>query len=1055
MSANEVENPIINAPYDEPRYHWKIYEIDPPEKIQGRRAPAYFYLPPNATANIQNEQIIGHELPLPLVATIRERLAQWRKLALRGEGGVTRVTMELLKHWRREGRAHPLFFAQLEAAETIIFLTESRADLLQGIDIEMDEPSADKIAEGFRAFHRRCCKMATGGGKTTVMAMLAAWSILNKVTNKTDARFSDAVLVVCPNVTIRERLAELNPQRGDAGIYATRDLVPVDMREQLTQGRLLTVNWHVFEPLNMQSASRVVKTGKRIIEPETIHIGAQNTTVRGRRYMTEGTLMRNIAAQKMRAIQEHRDQDGALTKMDVETTRYIESDGALVRRALEKELGGGKNILVFNDEAHHAYRLRGLDSEDAQNDNGVDDEEASHYYKSATVWVDGLDKIHKLRGINFCVDFSATPYFLGKAGDDTNRVFPWTVSDFGLQDAIESGLVKIPQLVSRDPSGESIPGYYNIWEWLLRQMTSAERGGRRGNVSPDAVLRYASTPLAILAGDWNKHRRKWREDGEARPPVFIVVCKTKKIADIVYHWLANENPPAGMPRSTLDELHNLESQDDDGNPVKIINTIRVYSDMQRAMENDAETGAKADEAQWMRYTLDTVGKPDWPLDRDDRPQYPQKFEALADKLKRAKHPPGRDIRCIVSVSMLTEGWDCNTVTHILGLRPFMSQLLCEQVVGRGLRRSSYQVGADGLMREEIAQILGVPLSMFTVKAGTTPPPPKPKRHHIHAVPQRAEYEIRFPRVESYQQSAYTRLDCDVSKMTELRIDGSQPPAEVEVTPFLTDDQGRPAPGPGKAQRIDLQESRDSSRLQQRFYETAGELVKECKQQNICDLPANIMFVQLARIVRAFYENKVLAMPPAEKKDVFSGAHYRKLTERIMSGIAVASSGASIELPRYEHWRGGGSTADVDYYTTREPYEARKSHINRVVPDTPKLEQQAAYHLDGDERVFCFAKNAGLGFAIPYFHNNEPHEYEPDFIVRLANAQSTGDDARTLRFLILETKGYDELKEIKQEAAIRWVNAVNADGTYGQWHYEMVFHAGEITTALRNAVAALC
>src|SRR5207253_10228041 len=139
-----------------------------------------------------------------------------------------------------------------------------------------------------------------------------------------------------------------------------------------------------------------------------------------------------------------------------------------------REVGGKQNILVLNDEAHHAYRIRHEEPDADEAEEFGEEEEAEEFFKEATVWIDGLDRVHKQRGINFCVDLSATPYFLGRVGQDTNRPFPWVVSDFGLIDAIESGLVKIPQLAVRDPTGDDPPAYVNIWRWVLNKLSPAE-----------------------------------------------------------------------------------------------------------------------------------------------------------------------------------------------------------------------------------------------------------------------------------------------------------------------------------------------------------------------------------------------------------------------------------------------------------------------------------------------------------------------------------------------------------------------------------------------------
>jgi type III restriction enzyme len=223
VSNYEVSEPILNSPFEEPAEHWYLSEGSQPERRRGRRPAGYFYRDPRAPTGRDEHEARGVWQELTQVNLIRERLGEWRR---HGWPGVTRTTLELLEYWRRDGRHQRLFFAQLEAAETIIFLTEARLDLVQGIDVPLDEPSEDRRAEGYSAFRRCACKMATGTGKTTVMGMLAAWSILNKVNDRGDARFSDVVLVVCPNVTIRNRLAELAPKQGKRAYTAPATSYP-------------------------------------------------------------------------------------------------------------------------------------------------------------------------------------------------------------------------------------------------------------------------------------------------------------------------------------------------------------------------------------------------------------------------------------------------------------------------------------------------------------------------------------------------------------------------------------------------------------------------------------------------------------------------------------------------------------------------------------------------------------------------------------------------------------------------------------------------------------
>jgi type III restriction enzyme len=218
----EVPEPVINGPYDEPQVHWFIEEGKPCEMREGRRPSVYYYRPPRGATAAEVGSEVGTAIEMKLVNLLRERVKAWREA---GYPGVTRTTEELLNWWRRDGRQFPLFFAQREAAETIIFLKEARADFRQGLEIPRDDPSTEKQAQGYAGFSRFACKMATGSGKTTVMGMLAAWSILNKVHNRSDARFSDVVLVVCANILFRVRLLELDQKRGAASLYRSRDLV--------------------------------------------------------------------------------------------------------------------------------------------------------------------------------------------------------------------------------------------------------------------------------------------------------------------------------------------------------------------------------------------------------------------------------------------------------------------------------------------------------------------------------------------------------------------------------------------------------------------------------------------------------------------------------------------------------------------------------------------------------------------------------------------------------------------------------------------------------------
>jgi type III restriction enzyme len=1038
VSNFEVAEPILNSPFAEPGEHWLIQEGEAPRRQPGRRRAGYYYRDPRTGSDEGEHAARGLWEELKTVNLIRLRMKEWRH---QGRPGITRTTSELVSYWSRDGRKARLFFAQIEAAETVIFLTEARADFLQGIDVALDEPGEDRKAEGFKAFRRLACKMATGSGKTTVMAMVAAWSILNKINNRSDARFSDVVLAVCPNVTIRNRLQEIDPRHGEASVYRTRDLVPERLMTDLSQGGVLVTNWHVFEPHGSAvggTGARVIKAGKATSRTETFYIAGKTTSFHGKKYMTPAVLDARVAAGELRIVEDKTDKNGR-RMVTVEGTAYVESDTALVNRIL-KDAPSRSNILVLNDEAHHAYRISRAAKDDEENDSDNDVEakqEREYEANEATIWIDGLDKINKLRGINFCVDLSATPYFIGRVGQATNKVFPWVVSDFGLTDAIESGLVKIPQLAVRDSTGREIPGYFNIWRWILPQLTSAERGGRKANAKPEAILKWANTPISMLAGLWNEERQDWETKGEPRPPVFILVCKNTKIAKVIHEWLAEGKAPTGIPASMIEALRNKPDREA---------TIRV--DTKVVQESDTDQ-AKSDEVKWMRVTLDTVGKLAWPTDRQDQPIHPDGFAELAEKLGRPLHPPGRDVRCIVSVGMLTEGWDCNTVTHIIGLRPFMSQLLCEQVVGRGLRRSSYDVGEDGKLSEEVAKVFGVPFEVIPFKENKAgPSPPRLKRHRVHALPEKDDFKITFPRVEGYRQAIRNRVTVDWKALASLSLDPKRIPPEVELKAMLPSNTGRPTlSGPGALVSVDLNPYRKGRRLQELIFQMARDLTRDYVRQGESTVPVHVLFPQLARIVERYLLEKVIPEPPAERLDVFLSPYYGWVIERLVEAIKPdASQGEAPELPVIEKSRGEGSTGDVDFWTSREVREVVKSHVNFVVADTKQWEQSAAYQIDRHPMVDAFVKNAGLGLAIPYLHNGEPHDYEPDFIIKLKGPER--------RSLILETKGYDEKADIKAQAAERWVAAVNADGRYGKWSYVLVRKIGEVRDHIGKAAETL-
>lgn len=1040
---NAVENPIINSPFEVPKHYWLIKEGTPPEKKEGRRPASYFFRVPEHAARgrrsgsgpqavMFDDLSKGQEELLDTANLLRQRVKEWRET--RSYEGATRVTRELLDLWNSADRREPMFYAQREAAETIIFLVEGPADLKQGVRVPSDEPGLDARAKGFKAFLRYAVKMATGTGKTTVMGMLAAWSILNKVSNAQAAGYSDTVLIVCPNVTIRDRLRELDPALDEASLYRTRELVPLHRMPQLRQGDVIVTNWHILgqqqqNDVNGQSA-KVVKRGQPIERQRQLKIG-------GKGELSEADIRHAAAMGAYSIIEELRDRQGHITGFRVSETQYVESDSAFVKRILGSRRGRGSAILVMNDEAHHAYRRGSGDPEFV-----LDEETAESDAREATIWIEGLDRINKViggkgAGIRLCVDLSATPFYIQGSGNEVGKPFPWIVSDFSLLEAIESGLVKIPQLPMQDATGSKTPAYFNIWRWVQEQ---AAKDGFAKDLAPPDIVRYAAHPIMLLAQEWQKTAMEWEvkfKSGTRRsnvPPVFIIVCRNTALAKILYEWLANGEGGFGQG---LPEFRNSPGQKA---------TERIDS----KVAEDLAGGGSDDEVRRIRFVLETVGKAEWPGGK-----IPEEYAALIEKRNRKALedddaemvttdptiPPGRDIRCIISVAMLSEGWDATTVTHVVGLRPFGSQLLCEQVVGRALRRTSYVIDPiTGFFREETAKVFGVPFELIPFKVeGIKDPPPTPPANHIFAVPEKVRYEITFPAVEGYVDPGITRLAVNWDLVGKIVLDPAVVPDSALLRGLATHDGALAAYGPGAPELVSLEAWRTRIRVQQVAFMLAREMtVAWVTDRGGSGIPTHTLFPQLLATVSRFLAEKVECRGNRQVQDVAISPYFGQALGSLLDAVtAVDESGASREKPIVTVIR---STKWVDFHTGKDIAPVQKCHLNAGVFDTRLAEQQAAYIFDTHERVDRWVKNERLGFVIPYRREGIRRRYFPDFIVELTDGEK----------LVIETKGRDAPDvEIKAIAARRWCAAVNNDGRYGRWTYYLVWETGEINRVLRE------
>jgi len=933
-----VDNPILNSPFDEPTRYWD-YQEGQPVLAEGRR-PAGYYL----RARTRGPQLSMFEeefVPLELVNTIRERVKEWRE---RGYPGVTPITRQLLNHWNTPERERKLFFCQREAAETLIWLVEASPAEKQGIDIPKDHPNdPESLARGYSALTRYAVKMATGSGKTVVMGMVIAWQVLNKLANPQDRRFSDAVLLVCPNLTIRERLQVLLPWNGN-NYYEKFDLVPRGMLERLQQGKYQITNWHLFQPKDDSRSRSVVQRGP-------------------------------------------------------------ESDTAFCRRVL-KELGNKQNILVINDEAHHAYRpAQPLTPEELRQLPREERKQIEEEFRAATVWISGLDRINAVRGINLCVDFSATPFYIKGSGHDEGAPFPWIVSDFGLVDAIECGIVKIPRVPVDDNTGALIPKYFRLWEHINQSLPASERRTARRRAKPESVLREAEGALATLASEWKKTFDEFQKAGSPIPPVMIVVCDNTDLAQLVHEHIARGN--------VLKELEG-----------KV--TFRI--DTKLLAEAEAGQGeTKQEAAERLRKTVDTIGKTEWEGEGD---------------------PPGKDIRCVVSVGMLNEGWDAQNVTQILGLRAFTSQLLCEQVVGRGLRRMNY----DDFSEPEYVDVYGVPFEVIPVKKKPVSRTEVQKVSTlVRALPERKELEITFPRVEGYVFDVRQRIKINLEEVPYLKIDPSQEPTEVVAKPAAGYRIGRPDRlGPGPEVLHDRNPFHHEKRLQATVYEIAAEITRRLKEKREEWQARHLLFPQVLDIVWRYLEERVVLSEDAVLEEIALLKYKQRIIERLTEAIEPdTEAGEPPLLPIIERFRPLGSTSEVLFRTTRPTVGTTKSHISHVVLDAPTWEHSVAYRLEQMPEVIAYARNDHLDFAIPYEWQGVRHEYRPDYLVRWRC-----EDGRKVK-IILEVKGFETEQDRQKEAAAkRWVRAVNHHGEFGRWAFVLCKDPTQLRSRLTREVARL-
>jgi type III restriction enzyme len=997
-----ISNPIITSPYRVPARHFAFDNDGITDRIvEGRRESSYFVPVPRPRKRGVHQQLEFAELTADqieknqFVNDIRGRVARWREL---GRPDVTPVTRRLLEYWTDSERDNPMLFCQLEAAETAIYLAEAAqkagdAWIRNGLDLQNEEHNA--------RLNRIALKMATGAGKTVVMAMLIAWQTLNKVASPQDARFAKRFLIVTPGLTIRDRLQVLRPVH-EENYYKLRDLAPADLEGDLSQARIVITNFHAMQRRETKQGQGIAKTSKELLAG---YSGAPSP--------------------------------------------FLESWSQMVSRVC-RDLGGSSEIIVFNDEAHHCYRGRFDHPEaDAATDTALTAEEkaqAKANSKAARVWFNGLRAIADKLGVKAIYDLSATPSFLAGSGYQEGTLFPWVVSDFGLVEAIESGIVKIPRVPVDDNAVSVDVTYLNLWASVGPELPKKSR--KEGTVSPENLPPVLEGALLSLYDSYEKAFAQWQGSQAAKegqpPPVFIVVCNNTTVSKMVYDYIAGWNKPIGGATVPVPGKLLLFSNVRDGTWTQRPRTILVDSEQLESGEALSTEFKQVAAAEIEEFTADYLRRfPGRSAEDVDDAQILREVMNTVGKEGKLGEP----VRCVVSVSMLTEGWDANTVSHILGVRAFGTQLLCEQVVGRGLRRRSYAADENGFFTPEYADVYGVPFQFIPTVAKTRDLTLKPTRR-VHADPDRAAAQITFPRLTGYRiELPDEELWAEFTERSHLTLTTADLPTETIVSGLIG--------SAGTHTLDDLRRVRD----QEIAFHLAGRVMDRFLTDG--QDPKPWYFPQVLRITKNW-----LAQCVTCQGDTFPGllliAENADQAARLIFHESISSqpgNRAEILRPMLRTQDPAGTTAEVDFFTTKEVYPTseERCHVNFVALDGPRgntWEEGVAELLESLPQVAAYVKNDHLGFTIPYVFQGRSRQYLPDFLVRLKPLE---DDAET-RTLIVEVSGSHKppgpTKEKADTARNLWVPAVNNHGGFGRWSYCELKDPAEFRPDLEAAIAAL-
>ena len=1003
MDNRFFERPILNSPYTYPRQHWELDgQGQPTQKIiqSRRRVDLITPIPQPRKRKAQDarQRIVFDEgLGLStetqqyansqMINELRREVSQWRELPDAAQWRVTPETARLLNYWRHhEFSSVRPFFCQLEAIEVAIWLTEVAPKLGKRGELFTEYLAAANEASN-PGLMRLALKLATGAGKTTVMAMLIAWQTVNASRYSESKRFTRGFLIVTPGLTIRDRLRVLQPNDPDS-YYKSRELVPSDLLSEVSKAKIVITNYHAFKRRERLELS---KGGRSLL--------------RGR-------------------------------GDDLDT---LETEGQMLQRVMPG-LMGLKNIMVLNDEAHHCYREK--PPTDGETLKGDDRKEAEKNNEAARLWISGLETLAQHQGISRVIDLSATPFFLRGSGYAEGTLFPWTLSDFSLMDAIECGIVKLPRVpVAQNIPGDEMPMFRNLWEHIGKKMPKKGRGQAK-TLDPLSLPVELQTALDALYGHYKETYDLWQKAGVRVPPCFIVVCNNTSTSKLVYDYISgfvqeHEDGSSNLINGRLPLFRNYDSFD---NPLPRPRTLLIDSEQLEsgdALDTNFRAAAADELERFRREIIERTGD-----------QRAADSISEQDLLREVMNTVGREgrlgesIRCVVSVSMLTEGWDTNTVTHVLGVRAFGTQLLCEQVIGRALRRQSYDLNEEGLFNVEYADVLGIPFD-FTAEPVIAKPQTPRETINVRAVsPERDHLEIVFPRVEGY------RVELPEERLTASFTDDSRLELSPElVGPSVTQNSGII----GEAVDLNLAHLEDT-RTSTVLFNLTRRLVLT-KWRDPGDEPKVHLFGQLKRITKQWLDGYLVCKGGTYPAQLM----YQELADmacnRITDAINSSLVGDRPIKALLDAYNPTGSTMNVNFNTSKmSRYEAsaRHCHLNWLMLDSD-WEGEFCRVAEAHPKVRAYVKNHNLGLEVPYRYGSLARKYIPDFIVRVDDGR--GDD--DLLNLIVEIKGYrrEDAKDKKSTMETYWIPGANNLRDYGRWAFAEFTEIYSLQSDLKELIEA--